>query len=206
MYYIRTEANGQLVFSQSTDFLSIPSCLYGFHNTETTTAAAESGRTVVCFHGELEFPEEERICTCGCRMHKNNCPEIELRHLCIGGNLSRVIFPHLQLRCPKCGITKQQRTPFKAPKHRITEELYQYTRDLLAIGTYTNKQVAEITGLGRNTVKDIDKTRLEELYTINGKLIKPERQAKYLGIDEFKLHNRRSSTLWICVRRAITAI
>ena len=59
------------------------------------------------------------------------------------------------------------------------------------IGTYTNKQVAEITGLGKNTVKDIDKVRLEELYTINGKLIKPERQAKYLGIDEFKLHNGR---------------
>jgi DNA-binding CsgD family transcriptional regulator len=29
----------------------------------------------------------------------------------------------------------------------------QYTRDLLAIGTYTLKQVAEITGLGKNTVK-----------------------------------------------------
>ena len=191
MDYIRTDSNGQLTFSQSTDFLSIPSCLYGFHNTETTTAVAESGRTVVCFHGEMELPEEERICTCGCRMHKNNSPDIELRHLCIGGNLSRVIFPHLQLRCPKCNATKQQYISFKAPKHRITEELYQYTRDLLAIGTYTNKQVAEITGLGKNTVKEIDKTRLEELYTINGKLIKPERQAKYLGIDEFKLHNGR---------------
>lgn len=191
MDYIRTEANGQLTFSQSTDFLSIPSCLYGFHNTETTTAVAESGRTVVCFRGEMELTDEERICTCGCRMHKNNSPVIELRHLCIGGNLSRVIFPHLQLRCPKCNSTKQQYISFKAPKHRITEELYQYTRDLLAIGTYTNKQVAEITGLGKNTVKDIDKTRLEELYTINGKLIKPERQAKYLGIDEFKLHNGR---------------
>jgi transposase len=32
--------------------------------------------------------------------------------------------------------------------------------------------------------------RLKERYTLDGKkLIKPERQAKYLGIDEFKLHN-----------------
>ena len=97
-------------------------------------------------------------------MHKNNSPDIELRHLCIGGNLSRVIFPHVQLRCPKYNATKQQHISFKAPGHRITEELYQYTRDLLAIGTYTNRQVAEITDLGKNTVK---------------------------GIDEFKLHNGR---------------
>jgi transposase len=70
----------------------------------------------------------------------------------------------------------------------ITKELYQYTRDLLALG-YTNKAIAEATGLGRNTVKDIDKERLKELYTIDGeKLIKPEKYAKYLGIDEFKLH------------------
>jgi len=64
---------------------------------------------------------------------------------------------------------------------------------LLASGTYTNKQVAEITGLGKNTVKAIDKKRLQNLYTTdNGsKLIKPERQSKYLGIDEFKLHNGR---------------
>jgi transposase len=74
----------------------------------------------------------------------------------------------------------------------MTEELYQYTRDLLAIGTYTNKQVAEITGLGKNTVKSIDKKRLQELYTIGGKeLIKPEKTTKILGIDEFKLHNGR---------------
>ena len=78
---------------------------------------------------------------------------------------------------------------FKAPKHRITEELYQYTRDLLASSVYTNKEVAELTGLGKNTVKDIDNERLRELYTTsNGKLIKPEQSAKFLGIDEFKLH------------------
>ena len=35
---------------------------------------------------------------------------------------------------------------FKAPGHMITEELYQYTRDLLASGVYTNKEVAELTG------------------------------------------------------------
>ena len=114
MDYIRTETNGQLTFSQSTDFQLIPSCLYRFHNTVIITAVAESGRTVVCFHGEMALLEEERICTCGCRMHKNNSLDNEFRNLCIGGNLNRVIFPHLQLRCPKCSITKQQYISFKA--------------------------------------------------------------------------------------------
>ncbi len=70
-------------------------------------------------------------------------------------------------------------------------ELWQYARGLLALGTYTLKQqVAEITGLGKNTVKDIALKRLKDLYTIDGtKLIRPEKPARILAIDEFKLHN-----------------
>lgn len=193
MDYIRTEADGQLAFTQSTEFLFLPSCLYGFHNTETTVEKAKSGRNIYCHRGTLSLPEEERICACGQRMHINSHPDIYLRHLCIGGNLSGLLFPHNQLRCPKCGATKSQYISFKTEGHLITVELYQYTRDLLASGTYTNKQVAEITGLDKNVVKTIDKKRLQELYTTDGgeKLIKPEKQAKFLGIDEFKLHNGR---------------
>ena len=45
--------------------------------------------------------------------------------------------------------------------------------------------MAEITGLGENAIKEIDKKRLQSIYTTdNGKkLIKPEKQAKYFGID-----------------------
>ena len=190
MDYIRTDENGQLIFEQSTEFLQIPSCLFGFHNTETIVGKAASGRTVYCFQGNLDLPESERRCECGKRMHINSCPDITLRHLCFGGDLSCLRFPHIQLRCSCCGAVKEQFISFKAPGHLITEALYQYARDLLALQTYTNKQVAEITGLGKNVVKDIDKKRLQEKYTIDGKkLIKPERQAKYLGIDEFKLHD-----------------
>lgn len=123
-------------------------------------------------------------------MHVNNHPSITLRHLPFGRNLSCVSFKRSQYVCPNCGKTQLQFVSFKADGHMITEELYQYTRDLLAAGVYTNKEVADITGLGKNTVKSIDKERLQELYTTaDGKLIKPERTAKFLGIDEFKLHN-----------------
>lgn len=193
MDYIRIEADGQLSLTQSTDFLFLPCCLYGFHNTETTVETAKSGRIIYCHKGELAIPEEERICKCGRRMHVNSHPDICLRHLSVGGNLSCLLFPHNQFRCPDCSATKSQFISFKADGHLITDALHQYTCDLLAKGTYTNKQVAEITGLGENTVKDIDKKRLRDIYTTDGgkKLIKPAKQAKYLGIDEFKLHNGR---------------
>lgn len=159
-------------------------------NHSTTTETTKSGRTAFCFHGELDAREDDIICQCGCKMHVNNHPGISLCHLPFGSYLSKVKFKRNQYLCPKCGKTKMQFISFKAPGHHITEELYQYTRDLLATGNYTNKEVAEITGLGKNTVKDIDKQRLQELYTIDGrKLIKPEQTAKFLGIDEFKLHN-----------------
>ena len=64
--------------------------------------------------------------------------------------------------------------------------------DLFALGKYTNKSIAELTGLGQNVVKRIDLKRLREKYTIDGEhLKKPTKTAKILGIDEFKLHNGR---------------
>ena len=191
MDYKRTVTYGQLALAQSTNYLVLPSCLYGFHNTETTAETATSKRIVYCHRGFLDLPEKERVCTCGQRMYINSHPDIYIRHLSIGGNLSGLKFPHNQLRCPGCGATKSQSISFKAEGHFITEALHQYTCDLLAKGTYTNRQVAEITGLGENTVKEIDKKRLQGLHTTDEgrKLVKPEKQAKYLGIDEFKLHN-----------------
>ena len=81
-----------------------------------------------------------------------------------------------------------QPVPFKAENHNITKQLLNYVKDLLSNGL-TNKLVAELSGLGENTVKAIDLQRLKEQYTVDGKLIKPEKQTKYIGIDEFKLHD-----------------
>lgn len=191
MNYTQCEANGQLKFLFSTDFLILPSFLNGFNNTETTVEVTKSLRNAFCFHGTVDPCEADYICIhCGHKMHVNNHSSITLRHLCFGSSLSGVKFKRTQFLCPECGAAKMQAISFKADGHLITSELYQYTRDLLAHGTYTLKQAAEITGLGKNTVKDIDLQRLQEMYTIDGeKLIKPEKTTKYLGIDEFKLHD-----------------
>ena len=192
MNYIRSEADGQLVFSETTESLMIPSMLYGFHNTSTSTETAVSGRTVFAFHGTVDLPDDERFCSCGCKMHVNNSPDVELRHVPFGSNLTCVIFPHRQLRCPECGATKSQFVSFKADGHRITRELFNYVYDLLATGNYTNKEVASLAGLHPAVVKAIDKQRLLDKYTIDGKQFrKPEQTAEFLGIDEFKLHDNR---------------
>jgi len=194
MQYIRTEADGQFAFSETVDFLKIPSELYGFRNTQTDIATAFSGRRVFCFCGDVVIEEEELICQeCGAKMHVHAHPEpITLRHVPLGGDLTCLRFPHNRFFCPSCGATRSQYLSFKAVGHLITEALCQYARDLLATGMYTNKAVGEITGLGKNVVKEIDKQRLQDKYTIDGvKLRKPEYQAKYLGIDEFKLHDGR---------------
>jgi len=168
----------------------MPSSLGGFRNTSTTIESSESGRTVCCHHGRLEATDEERTCECGCRMHVNANPVVSIRHLPHGGVLSALRLERSQFRCPKCGATRSQRIPFKAKGHMITEALHSYACGLLESGGYTNKQVAELTGLGKNTVKEIDKRRLRDKYTVDGeRLIKPERQATRLGIDEFKLHD-----------------
>lgn len=141
-------------------------------------------------HGELKASADDSICPqCGSSMHIHNRCEVNLRHLCFGDKLSCLRFTKLRYYCPRCGHSHMQDVPFQAKGHRISSELLNFTRDLLAYG-FTNKQVAYITGLGRNTVKDIDLKRLKEKYTVDGeRLIQPERQARFLGIDEFKLHD-----------------
>ena len=168
----------------------IPSRLEGFTNKETTLHKACSGRDVICFRGELDLPESDRVCPeCGSRMHINNQRELSLRHLCFGNTLSVVSFIRKQMICRKCRHSHKQTVPFKAPDHQITQELLECTRKYLAEGNYTLKQVAELKKKKKNTVKDIDMTRLKELYTVDGTtLIRPEKPARILAIDEFLLH------------------
>ena len=188
----RTDANGQLSFSAFTgSFLMVPSSMTSFYNTKTTVETTRSGRTAYRYEGTLDIQDSDRICPkCGNKMHVHGGHPIAVQHLNVGGSFGYLSFRRNQLECPHCGATVMQSVPFMADHHRITKELLQYTKDLLATGTYTLKQVSEITGLGKNTVKAIDLKRLQDKYTIDGQtLIKPEQTTRFLGIDEFKLHD-----------------
>lgn len=77
----------------------------------------------------------------------------------------------------------------------MSEQRYRYARDLLALNTFANKQISEMTGLGKNVVKEVDLRWLKDRYTLNGKRIKPENKTKFLGIL-VKTLKQRSDVTW----------
>ena len=172
------------------EYLLIPSSLTGFHNTDTSSKILPTGRKSFCMNGTLALPEE-RICPfCGgSRLHINQHLPKTLKHLPVGNGISSIHFQNAQYLCMDCGRTHMQEIPFKSEHHFITRELEDYICILLARHTLTNKEISELTGVGQNIVKAIDKRRLEGLYVVDGKLRRPEHHAQFLGIDEFKLHN-----------------
>lgn len=172
------------------EYLLVPSSLTGFHNTDTTSEILPNGRKSLCMNGTLALPEVRLCPFCnGSRLHINQRLSKVLKHLPVGNGTSSIRFQNVQYLCLDCGHTHMQEIPFKSEHHFITRELEDYICFLLARHSLTNKEISELTGVGPNIVKAIDKRRLEGLYVVDGKLRRPETYARFLGIDEFKLHN-----------------
>lgn len=193
MNYTQDNNNNQVLNEKNVNFLFIPSVLDGFENISTSIENNNSNHNCFNFCGKVRLSENDIKCKCcGEKMHIHSSHKMKLKHLPFGSNYSQLCIDKLQLKCSKCGSTQTQDILFKATEHLITNELKKYIEDLLAQNNFTNKEISYITGVNRNIIKDIDKKRLMKLYTINGEgkeIIKPEKQAKYLGIDEFKLHD-----------------
>lgn len=178
---------------ENKNFLHIPSNLERFVNTNTTIENDSSGNKTSCFNGYITLSTDDTICPiCNHLMQCNNSYNITIKHLPFGSIYSQIKVERKQLICSYCGSTKMQEIPFKDDNHFITNELRTYIEDLLATNNFTNKEIAYISGVNRNIIKEIDKERLIKKYTVDGlgkEIIKPNSQARYLGIDEFKLHN-----------------
>ena len=170
------------------DYIMIPSSLEGFSNAETEIVSAESGESKYIIRGDLEEKAGERICpVCGSVMHVRDSYETHLGHIPFGKARSEVVFRSLRYGCRHCGHSETQGCQFKSPRHRVTKEAEAYAKDILSYGL-TVSAVSAITGLNRKLVKEIDKRRLEELYTEGGLRLRRPPQARILGIDEFSLH------------------
>lgn len=129
---------------------------------------------------------------CSTKLVKNGTLVTTLRHIPLGLEHTKIKVSYARFRClnTDCKFnTRSQSIPFKANGYRITKALKECIERLLSDGC-TLKQAAELTGLDKMTVKSIHKELLLSKFTTDGKtLIKPERQARYLAIDEFKLHD-----------------
>ncbi|MGO5288742.1 transposase [Pseudoscardovia suis] len=195
-------------------FLSLPSRLDGFVQTGepredvrteefgTSDKGCRRPARVLTVPGVLAAGDAPACPRCGKAMEGNGKAPVTLWHLPLGMERARVEVSRRRWACRDCGRTSVEDVPFKAPGHRITRPLLAFVQDLLALGQ-TLKAVSLMTGLHKNVVKQIDRARLEALYTREDgdgvrRLGKPGRQARYLGIDEFKLHGgRRYATVII---------
>ena len=92
------------------------------------------------------------------------------------------------MACSACTYSVTQRIPFRDGNHRITKAAAACILHSVKNGG-TLKKAALDTGINLNIVMEVHKAHLTESYTDGGTLIKPERQARYLGIDEWKLHD-----------------
>ena len=115
-----------------------------------------------------------------------------VQHLNVGGSFGYLSFRRNQLECPHCGATGDASLFLSwpiIPDHKGTSAIHEGPSCYRNL--YTLKQVSEITGLGKNTVKAIDLGGFRIKYTIDGQTlsIKPEQTTRFLGIDEFKAHD-----------------
>ncbi len=177
----------------SSGLIYIPSTLTRFIHTNTRRITNKGEKEIIYIDGCLETIDEEYICPhCHSRMEVHDNLSCTLKHLCLGNTQIVINLNYKCFQCEECGKSVVQNIPFKSKNHRITKHLENYIISLLETGNFTNKEVAFLTGVGRNIVKEIDKKRLIERYTINGdgkELIKPEINVRFLAIDEFKLHD-----------------
>ena len=134
---------------------------------------------------------------CGSPLHGNGDTEFTLSHIPVGGSYTSLVVSRHRLRCSckNCKYNYTFEADFKEDGHLITKALATYIRELLSL-QLTLKDISLITGVNQK-----DKKRLQEKYTVNGEgkqLLKPEKQAVHIGIDEFKLHdNRKYATVII---------
>lgn len=169
--------------------LTVPSSLTGFQQTAFGYVQDPDGGTTMCFGGILtSYGIAPKCPECERRMHINGTVTGEIKHVPFGSIPVSIGFQKYLYRCPDCGKCISEPVQFQAEGHRITKQLQQMVEDCLAYG-FNLTDTSQITGVGRNIVKDIDKARLTRKYvTADGKLQKPESYSEVLGIDEIMIH------------------
>lgn len=179
----------------SSSEIIFPCHLDGFIHKDTHVHIDETGLPHMEFIGELKVSYEKTFCPkCRRKMSCHDHPEITLDHIPFGSYPTSITVKQTRFFCRKCSKSHYQEIPFKAHNHRMTKDLYGHIIRLLAMGSLTLKSIAKLCSISENTVKALDEKRLTAIYTVDGlgkELLKPRKQSRYLGIDEFLLHEGR---------------
>ena len=82
-----------------------------------------------------------------------------VQHLCLWEHLSYLRLMQYRVNCPRCGL-KVEQLPFVGRYSRVTKPLGCLVYELCKV--MTNKAVGMLQGLDEESVKNIDKTKLQE--------------------------------------------
>ena len=170
------------------DYIRLKNPLKGFIQTdaEVITARFEGFHIV---SGQLETPSQLICPACGSEdCIRNGSSTLWILDIPYGDKGVAINLCRRRFLCHRCGFSFRQDIPFKNPDHMITNALNLYIYGLLERG-HTLKETSILSHVAANIVKAIDKARLLALYTDGrGHLLKPEKQAKHIAVDEFKIH------------------
>jgi transposase len=102
----------------------------------------------------------------------------------VGGRKIELVVNIPRLHCKDCGSVRQPHLAFAEPKKHYTRSLERFVIDLCRVMTIGD--VAEVTGLGWDTVKEIHKRHLRRKYkSFNLKKV------RHIAIDEIYLGKKR---------------
>lgn len=147
MNYTQINDNNQVLNENNVNYLTIPSFLSGFENTNTIIEKDKSNDRY-CFCGNVPLSKDDLICECcGEKMHIHGTLQVRLKHLPFGSIYTCICIDKKQLKCSNCNTTKTQNILFQAPNHLITNELELYIKGLLETNKFTNKEISYITGV-----------------------------------------------------------
>ena len=114
-----------------------------------------------CVILNLNRERQEFICS-GCKQMVEEAilyrPR-EVQHLSLWEQLSYLRFMQYRVNCPRCGL-KVEQLPFVGRYSRVTKGLGCLVYELCKV--MTNKSVGILQGLDEESVKNIDKTKLQE--------------------------------------------
>lgn len=159
------------------DYLTPVLGIQGYCVTRIEQIGQEPGQSMVRLH--LERTRQGYICS-GCGqslLHGYDHTWQERRHLTLWQHQTILRFPRYRVDCPDCGVVAEalEFAPVRGPL--VTLALASIIYELCKVTTV--KAVAALFGLRRDTVKAIDKARLEQIQAT-----RPLDGITVLGMDE----------------------
>lgn len=165
------------------DCITIKHELPHFHvSREPYLITNKYGKKLYVTEGYSDNPYERTCPKCGHKMYIHGSYVSTYQDIELNGHLSLIKVKLMRTCCPKCKHSSMQEPGFTSMHHMLTERLERRIRIRINNGAGT-VETSRSLSVHPSIIKDIDLRRLESLHMDH------HPPCKYIGIDEFKLHD-----------------